>query len=395
VIRKIQDKKKRVIVALPYERVPGRAKMRGVLRYINTHEDWDLLSISSDAEFSSRKTIAALQEGIDGMLLSIPCSNSTIARKIAAAPFPIVSMDVHDPIIVSRPRQITFISNASEDLGEAAAGHLCAMGTFQSYAYVADNKSSPWAQLRGKAFASALGKRGLGCSTFGTDRQTDDASLLSFLRGLPKPTAVFAASDLRAKELLSACKHLRLKIPSKVAILGVDDDDLICENTTPTLSSIRPDYEEEGYAAAAALAQMLSGQNPPRTILAGVKFVVRRESTTPDTRAGALIRRAIEFIDQNARSNLTVNDVVRHLKVSRRLADLRFRQVQCETIQETITNRKLEEVQKMLSTTLLPIETITEECGFQNANHLKNLFKRKFGLNMRDYRKTRLRDQRY
>ena len=387
----VQVRKKRVIAAFPFERIPGRAKMRGVLAYMHAHEEWDLSVIRSDAEFSLRKLTALTKDGVDGLLLSIPCTNRKLAAMIANAPFPVVSMDVHDQLIESRQQNITFISNASDALAEAAARHLLSMGTFKTYAYVADTACSPWAILRGNAFASALAKHGIGCKAFGLDKPSDDAQLSSFLRTLITPAAVFAASDIRAKEIADCCRHLHLKIPSRIALLGVDDDNMICETTTPTISSVRPDYEDEGFKAAAALDMMMRRSNklPRKTILVGVKSVVRRESTTPDTRAGALIRRALDYINANACTEISVDDVVRALKVSRRLADLRFREIQGETIRETITARKLEEVRHLLSTTKLPIDSITSDCGFRNANHLKNLFKRRFGMSMRDYRRTR------
>ena len=382
---------KRVIAALPFERVPGRAKMRGVLAYLHSHGDWDLSVIRTDAEFSLRKFTALAKDGVDGLLLSIPCTNPALAEAIANAPFPIVSMDVHDRLIESRQHNIAFISNASDALAEAAAGHLLAMGTFKTYAYVADADCSPWAVLRGNAFAAALAKHGIGCTSFGLDRPSADERLSSFLRSLVTPAAVFAANDFRAREIADCCRRLHLKIPSKIALLGVDDDYLLCENTTPTISSVRPDYEDEGFQAAAALDQMMRhpGKQPRKTILVGVKSVVRRDSTTPDTRAGALIRRALDYINANACTGISVDDVVRALKVSRRLADLRFREIQGETIRETITARKLEAVRNLLATTKLPIDSITSDCGFRNANHLKNLFKRRFGTSMRDYRRTR------
>ena len=118
--------------------------------------------------------------------------------------------------------------------------------------------------------------------------------------------------------------------------------------------------------------------------------MIERESTAPVSPARALILRALAYIDAHATDDITVLDVVRHLGVSRSLAELRFRQFHSSTIAQAIRERRLGEVCKLLTKTRRPIATISKECSFKNVNHLKNIFRARFGMSMREFRKAKI-----
>ena len=199
-----------------------------------------------------------------------------------------------------------------------------------------------------------------------------------------------AANDDTAFKLMEVIKASKLKIPADYAILGVDNDTLICENVRPRLSSIQPDFESEGFIAAKVLDEMMQKESPTpvSTIIAGIKRIIRRESTAEISHAGRLIQKAIAYIDAHATDGIDVSDVVAHLGCSRRLADLRFRQLQGRSILETIIERRLTAVQRRLAETRDTIDTITADCGFKNPNYLKNLFKKRFSMTMSEFRKA-------
>ena len=98
------------------------------------------------------------------------------------------------------------------------------------------------------------------------------------------------------------------------------------------------------------------------------------------------MQKALAYIDRHALEGIGVADVVQHLKCSRRLADLRFRELQGNSIMQTIIERRLDEVRRRLAGTNEKIDTIASACGFDNSNYLKNLFKRRFGMSMREFR---------
>ena len=132
--------------------------------------------------------------------------------------------------------------------------------------------------------------------------------------------------------------------------------------------------------------QTLKPSNP-QTFFVGVKSVVRRESTAELSISGKLVQKAVTYIRRHALEGIGVSDVVAHLKVSRRLADLRFRELQHTSIGEEITRIRLTEVQRLLRTTREPIDSIAAKCGYINPNYLKNLFRKRFSMSMREFRK--------
>ena len=124
----------------------------------------------------------------------------------------------------------------------------------------------------------------------------------------------------------------------------------------------------------------------------GVKTIIHRESTFPLSNTGKLVQKALAFIDANSSRKITVTDVARHLTVSRSLANLRFRELQHETIHDAIVRARLEEVRRRLVSTRDTIEKISGDCGWLSANSLKNMFKRRFGRSMREFRADPSRD---
>jgi AraC-like DNA-binding protein len=151
---------------------------------------------------------------------------------------------------------------------------------------------------------------------------------------------------------------------------------------------VQPDFEEEGRLAAETLDGMMRGKaTEKRILLVGVKGIVQRASTAKQSHAGRLVQKAVAYIDAHALEGIGVGDVVRHLKCSRRLADLRFRELQGRTILDAITERRLDEVRRRLAGTREKMDAIASECGYSNPIYLKNLFKKKFGMSMSEWRR--------
>lgn len=377
---------KRVFIALKMAGVAGREKLSGIFRFLGDNHDWDITLIRTAAEFTPARMRRALAEGYDGFIVSIPDTETTAAL-LAATDLPTVVMDIHDPALSARARNIVFIRNAPEEIGRAAADHLVSTGRCRSYAFVHNPSVLEWSVGRFRAFRDMLRDRGL---------WAHELNEPSEIKGLERPIGVFAANDDRGYDILEYCRRHRLRVPEDVLVLGTNNDTLICENCRPALTSIQPDFEQEGFLAAKTLAELMAAASSvharhisavPPTCFVGVKTIVRRSSTAEVSQAGKLVQKAIAFIRKNALRGISVEDVVRHLGCSRRLADLRFRELQGASIGETIISFRLEEVKHLLKTTRDPIDKIAIDCGYGNPNYLKNLFKKRFGLTMRSFRK--------
>lgn len=380
---------KKVMVALRMAGEAGQGKMSGIYRFLSEGHPWNVKIVESTHELTPSAVADAVRDGTEGFVISLLDPEENLAA-LAESDIPTVVMDIHNHPLCERRNNIAFIRNDSKAIAEAAFQHLYDQGRFRSYAYIPAKENERWSHARGAAFTNCAASHGIVCHTY-----SGDIDLTAFLKSLEPPTAVFAATDIRANEILQAARIGRIAVPRRLAVIGVDDNRLICENAQPQLSSIRPDFDEEGYLAARELDRMMNHASrraapihTPAIIRVGIKGITLRDSTAEETTAGKLASRASSYIRDNATKGITVDDVIRHMKVSRRLLYLRFSEQRGETILEAIRKRQMEEVLKLLRTTRLPTEKIASLCGFANANVLRNLFKRTFSVSMRDYRRT-------
>lgn len=386
-------KTRKIIVSFRLAGINGRKELSGVFRYLGSGHNWDLRILQSSEELTRELHASKRNAKPDGFIVDALCPEEAL-RLLATTRVPTVAVDIGRERFSTRTQRLAFIRNDDGGIGICGAKHLLSLGNFSSFGFVHARGGKPWSDRREKAFRLELSRKGHDCLTFTDDPDADPfadrQNLAKWMAALPKPTAVMAAWDGRARQVLEACHDAKLSVPGQVALLGVDNDELLCEHAVPSLSSVQPDTEEEGFRAAEALDILMNGDRPPRirTILCRVKGVVERESTTPIAPAGQLIRRAIAFIRKNAGKPIRVPDVVDDLGVSRRLADKRFRELQGESILETITRFRLEEIKHRLVSSRLPINRISLVCGFTNLNYLKYLFKRYTGVSMREYRKN-------
>ena len=375
--------RKKVFIALRMAGIAGQEKLSGIFRFLGETHDWDIRLVRTASEFTAATVRDAIRANYDGFIVSIPGTEES-AAVLASTKIPTVVMDIHSPLLEERSRNIVFIRNSAEEIGRAAANHLLAIGKCRSYAFVHNPSVMQWSVNRCKVFRETLRDNGFWCHELKTPEG---------LQKLERPVGIFAANDDRGYDVIEFCHAHHIRIPEDAAVLGINNDTLICENCHPRLSSIQPDFEQEGYLAAETLSRMMRPStasnlktSKPLTFFVGVRQIVRRESTAEFSQAGKLVQKALAYINQNALKGISVSDVVRHLRVSRRLADLRFRELQGATIGETIISLRLAEVKRLLRSTKEPVDSIATQCGYSNPNYLKNLFKRRFAMSMREFR---------
>ena len=377
-MRKTSQPIRNVAVVLKLSGASGRDLLNGISTYAREHCRWRLRIFSRAEDF----TPAALAEipDLDGIITSERGADG-MPQVLERSQIPLVVIGMKGEWLPKRTRQLTFVRNDDEDIGRFTASHLCSLGNFRSFGFVPSAERTYWSLLREKGFRSFLRQCGIRTSVC-TGRLPD------WLAALPKPAAVMAALDERAIEVLSACGEARIQVPRQVAVIGVDNDELLCDFSDPPLSSVLPDHVREGALAAAELNRMLRSKKPTAaaTVLCRGKRIIRRESTAPIAPITHLVDEALRYIRRNATTALRVDDVARHLGVSRRLADLRFRESGELTLARVIANARLDEVAKRLKESDAPIGKIASACSFGNLQHLANAFKRHYGISMTEYR---------
>ena len=383
---------RRVVVALRMAGIAGQDKLNGIFEYLSAGRRWQLIIYRTRHEFTAETVRAELARGANGFIVGIPGTEDALAV-LAASDVPVVVMNVSGGGLERRTRNLAFVKSDSVAVGREAAATLLRQGVYKSYGYVGYRSDEDWSRLRGAAFREALSAAGFDGQMFDLDhfgaKVGDKATTVAWLQALPKPCGILAACDDRAFELLDLCREIGIKVPAEIGLLGVNNDPILCENAEPRLTSIQPDFIGEGRVAAELLERMMSGGTiaPDRRLrLVGIRTVVHRESTVAQSESGRLVQKVLAYIGREAVKGIGVNDVARRFKVSRSLLELRFRELQGESVYETMLRVRLEEVRRRLRETNAPITEITRACGWENLAPLKALFKRRFGLSMRDYR---------
>jgi len=309
-------------------------------------------------------------------------------RLHASLGIPTVFTDFPNEKTIGEFHKCVFVMDDVRDICRSAANAFLSSGVCKSYLYADNAAGSRWSRERGDVFSAEMAKRGVNVVRIGPECITDQKKLAAVLLECEKPACVLSAYDDTAATVLSICRRAGLKIPEDVAVLGIGNDEDVCLHTVPPLSSVQPDFEEEGYRASRELQSMMLGAIPKkRLFFCGRSMVVDRSSTRNSTNSAVLSHDAMSFISRNALRGISAKDVAMHLHVSRRLADLRFREATGTSLQKAIIEKRLKEVCRLLSNSTLTISEIAVRCGYRDANYLKNLFKKRFGMSMRDWRK--------
>lgn len=379
-----------------------RDKLRGILKYARLHGPWLVHPITGRT--GEQRLNAIHQWRGTGIISEVP--TDVFEKAIIKACLPTVLLDPIDSHCVS-PHPFSTLCSVRCDghaIGRLAAEHLIQLEC-RHFAFVGETYEVNWSRSRYEGFAKRLAESDFDCFYYGDlskeeqlDWGIEQKRLCAWLRQLPKPIGILAACDPRGSQVIEACQTAGIDVPDEVAILGVDNDELICETTDPPMSSIVVDFEGCGYRAAEMLdALMQRTYRKQRIFYYGPLYVVQRRSTEPMMIDDQIVARASEFIRLNSASPIGVNEVARHLDLSRRLLELRFRKVLGRTVRDEIQRARMDRVRNLLISTDLRISEIAILCGFQNEYYLSTVFKRFFGVTMTRFRsdhrfKTELRE---
>ena len=389
---------KTVLVVLRMIGASGRSLLEGIFQYVKRGIHWNVRLLQMPDMLTPAEVAACERDGVDGIITSELGTTPETAAALHRTSIPLSFISMPDPRLDGRTAPTVFVANDEPAIGAAGARLFRTLGAFNSYGFVQSFKDFIWSDLRAQGFCEEVSAHGGTASVFQSpsplnarpsDFAADRAALAKWVQELPKPAAVMADWDYRATQVLEVCDTARLKVPSQVTVLGVDDDVLLCDFTSPTLSSIKPDHEQVGYRAAAELDALMRARHPRKThtVICSIKGIVERGTTKPLAPSAMLVKKATDFIDSHACEGARVSDVVAAMGVSRSLADMRFKEVCGMTILEALTRRRLDEVVRLLFTTDYSIKRISLSCGFGNIKHLKWLFKNRYGMSMREFRR--------
>ncbi len=216
--------------------------------------------------------------------------------------------------------------------------------------------------------------------------------LVEWLKTLPLPVGLMACADERSEQVLQACKAANLKVPHEVAIIGADDDEMICDLCYPTLSSIAFNTEHVGFEAAALLERMIKS-NPPqeeREVILKPTYISIRQSTDVLAVDNVVVAKALNFIKNNCHCQLSVDMVAEAVCISRRKLEREFQDALKLSVHKQIVRNRIQKVQQLLIETDFTLSQIATKLDFTNHQQIDRYFKQYKGITPSEFRKQTL-----
>lgn len=374
-------RRRQVALVIETSNAYARGLLQGIVHYIRTHGQWSF-QLMEQSRGQTPPAWLSRWKG-DGIIARV--ENDRIARAIEASRLPTV--DVSAARIVP---QLPWVETNDRAIARLAVEHFLERG-FTHFGFCGDARFN-WSTWRAKHFREGLREAGHSCFVFGYDSTRVDrqvAAIERWLRSLPKPVAVLAAYDNRGLQVLEACHNLGLSVPDEVAVLGVDNDELLCELASPPLSSIAPDAHRAGYEAAGLLDRLMQGEKVGNEcVQIDPLLLYPRQSTDVLAIDDPVVVKALRYIREHACEGLQVADILRVVPVSRRVLEARFRARLHHTPHEEIVRVRIDRVKQLLAETELTLEAIASRTGYEHAEYMSVMFRREMGTTPGRYRES-------
>lgn len=254
-----------------------------------------------------------------------------------------------------------------------------------------------WSEERCKGFKEAVASDGCGFSAFNAEpgETFDRDRILSWLKELPKPVALFCCDDAHALYITETCNMAGLRIPEEISLLGVDNDELLCGISDPPISSVELDVERGGYQTCALLhRQILDGTRHPFNVVINPVEIVQRQSSCLYNITDPNVARIVDFIDRNFNSDLDMDSILGLVPLSRRSIETKFRKEMGTTIYQYILKNRVEHLAHLLLTSDRPVFEIADEVGFGDNGNFSRIFRKMKGCSPQEYRQKNCAFQR-
>lgn len=380
----------RVALLVESSRAYGRGVLHGIAEYIRLHGPWSIYL----AERGLGDDPPSWLHRWDGDGIIARIENQRIARAVRDLGLPTVDLRG-----LLSGLGVPLIATDDEAVARLSVNHFLERG-FRNFAYCGF-MGADYSDNRSRAFVQFVEEAGFECHVFQPTRKprpsgtralelsglNAEAEVARWVVDLPKPISLMACNDIRGQQVLNACRDAGIAVPEEVAVLGVDNDDVLCDLSYPTMSSVVPDTHAIGYEAAALLETMMSGDAPEEWALYIPPLgVVTRRSTDVLAIEDRQLARAVRFIREHACEGITVEDVLAEVPLSRSVFERRFAKLFGRTPKAEILRARLDRVKQLLAGTDVPLKQIATRAGFTHPEYMNVIFKERTGMTPGQYR---------
>jgi LacI family transcriptional regulator len=367
----------------------GRELLRGIARYSSINGPWCFHISPGDFKQAVPKI---KQWGGTGIIARIPDDKS--AKAILKAGVPTIALGLNDEqMLANNPlSELSEISSNPMDVATLAAEHLLECG-LENFAFVGSNDRG-WANRREIAFYRFLSERGYLPHIYRQPARKADcvwereqSHMAKWIAELPQRTGIFACDDDRGREVLEACVLAERRVPDDIAVVGVDNDQVFCELSDPSLSSVALNAYGAGFRGAELLDGLMKKKvRKPQRILIEATGVISRRSTDTVAVDDKHLISAIQFIRRTNGKTISVDHVVREAELSRRALEKRFRELLGRSVHEEIQLARLKSAKRLLIETEYPISKCAKIAGFKTTGYFIQFFVKWVGKTPRRYR---------
>ena len=376
---------KKIGILIERERAFSRELCRGIIQYAQDCKDWTLTML----DFESLINQAALEK-FDGFI--IRAINKRIVKSFAASQKPVIDLFEE---MTSSPF-VRVMQNPTK-ISQMAVRHFI-QHHFSTFGFFG-HEGVIYSDLRREAFVECLRLHHKECFIYQTPQSAvrnferdvmirekysvnqEKRTIINFIKRIPKPIAVFCSNDLRAHQLISVCREIGVNVPSEISVLGVDNDEMLCAFSSPSISSVDPNAYGMGFKAAQLLAEMMNGKEVKRIIRIMPSQLISRASSETfslDSRQ-SWISDALVFINSNVSKRLSASDVYRHVNKSHTVVDNAFRETLGSSVSKEIQAARLREAHRLVTTTTLPFSTVSNLSGFASVQYFTRSFTTAYG----------------
>lgn len=369
-------------MAIESSRGSGRDLLKGITHYGNLHSPWSFCWFPGGLD----EVLLRLQDiQADGIIMR----DSKRTNEILKLNIPLIV--VHHSLSENN-KLINIITNA-EEISSMAAKHLLECG-LQHFAYCGIDTFT-WSKARSDFFCREIQKSGFEVHVYDSPKSKDRLSMqrelkniVEWLQRLPKPVGIMACNDDRSQHVVQACKQADIQIPNEAAIIGVDNDELVCELSNPKLSSIAVNFERAGFEAASVLDQLMKGEKvEKKNVIVPATHIAARISTDASFHRNQEVACALSYIRNNAQQIIGVDDVVQSVPSSRRTLENKFRKILNRSILDEIRRVRVNQICRMLVESNMTVLDIALSLGFTGSEHISRYFRKEKKISLLQYRK--------